>query len=98
VLRPHDGKHAKLRQIRLASENLNDFLVFIAREIVLGDKVFGDQRHAGLYAALAVGDKTTTGRVRYPEGSVISHACHSHERRPTQLARRRFCASPHPSV
>ena len=41
MLRPHDGEHAQLRQIRLTPENPDDFVVLLVREIVLREQVFG---------------------------------------------------------
>ena len=42
VLGPHHGKHAEFRHIGLTPENVDDFLVLIARQIVLRDEIFGD--------------------------------------------------------
>src|ERR1041384_5170753 len=41
MFRPHDRKHAKLRQVRLTTEYLDDLLVLIVRQIMLRDEVFG---------------------------------------------------------
>jgi hypothetical protein len=54
VLGPHHREHAKLRQVGLAPQDVEDFLVFIAREVVLSDEVLDAWWHAGLYHDLAV--------------------------------------------
>ena len=54
VLGPHHREHAQFRQIGPTPKDVDDFLIFIAREVVLSDEVLGDEWHAGLYHDLAV--------------------------------------------
>ena len=37
MLAPHDGENAQLREVRLATEDRFDALVFVGRDAVLGD-------------------------------------------------------------
>src|SRR5215467_4583599 len=40
MLGPHDRKHAKLGEIRLAPQNLDYLLVLVVRQIMLRDEIF----------------------------------------------------------
>ena len=44
MLRPHNGKDAELRIVRLAAENLDDLLILFRRQTVAGDQL---RRHRG---------------------------------------------------
>ena len=42
MLRPHDREDAELDEVRLAAEGVEDAVIFVGREAVLGDHLGGD--------------------------------------------------------
>jgi hypothetical protein len=70
VLGPHHGKHPELRDIRLTPKNSDNFLVFIARQIMLSDEILGNRGHAGLHHDLAITATRGTHVPVVPDGSL----------------------------
>ena len=54
MLGPHHGKHSELCDVRLTTKDSDDLVIFVARQIVLSDKVWGDRGHTGLHHNLAI--------------------------------------------